>query len=523
MSDEDWSEESVENSWEDPKQSQESRKIDSYEILDESMIFQKQSESLTLLSEDFGLDLGESQALMIQNHWNLEKAIDNYLSSSKFKHPIETSPSFLECQICFIPYSPSSKLILSCGHSLCRSCFTQYLSESISEGSCLLSKCPIPSCSTHIPPNLFQSLVSPQDYSKYLKILLHSFTEGREEVKWCPGPDCENAVLISKKLKSPEIKCKCGHFWCFFCTKESHRPLTCDLLNKWEARGLSDGCDQWILANTKNCPKCKNFIEKNLGCMHMTCKCGHHFCWLCLGDWAEHGNHTGGYYSCNKFDQNRAQGKYMDDEVKRLKATFEIRKFEHYYSRYANHKASLKRAAYQKEIIQKQIEKVLKKVNLTEGFSFVLQAAEIIYSSKKTLAFTYPVCFFLNSKKKIQFFEFIQGELEKNVIILEQLLDENFDDFLEVVDGAWVLNHRYLGYQNKVIDLMQTIQRHFNECVVQIESGFPEVQSGGDDDENIFEGQDLEDLKFWVCSACTFSNNVIDDNCAACKSRRLRL
>lgn len=27
----------------------------------------------------------------------------------------------------------------------------------------------------------------------------------------------------------------------------------------------------WILANTKPCPKCKRPIEKNQGCMHMSC------------------------------------------------------------------------------------------------------------------------------------------------------------------------------------------------------------------------------------------------------------
>ena len=57
----------------------------------------------------------------------------------------------------------------------------------------------------------------------------------------------------------------------------------------------------WILANTKPCPKCKRPIEKNQGCMHMVCsQCRSEFCWLCLGNWAEHGERTGGYYSCNR-------------------------------------------------------------------------------------------------------------------------------------------------------------------------------------------------------------------------------
>jgi hypothetical protein len=32
----------------------------------------------------------------------------------------------------------------------------------------------------------------------------------------------------------------------------------------------------------KFCPQCRVAIIKNDGCNHMTCRCGHHFCWVCL-------------------------------------------------------------------------------------------------------------------------------------------------------------------------------------------------------------------------------------------------
>ena len=44
----------------------------------------------------------------------------------------------------------------------------------------------------------------------------------------------------------------------------------------------------WILANTKKCPKCLARIEKNQGCNHMVCKnkgCKKEFCWVCMDDW----------------------------------------------------------------------------------------------------------------------------------------------------------------------------------------------------------------------------------------------
>lgn len=34
---------------------------------------------------------------------------------------------------------------------------------------------------------------------------------------------------------------------------------------------------------------------------------------MCRGDWKTHGEHTGGFYSCNKYDNSSA--KELDDEV----------------------------------------------------------------------------------------------------------------------------------------------------------------------------------------------------------------
>jgi hypothetical protein len=34
---------------------------------------------------------------------------------------------------------------------------------------------------------------------------------------------------------------------------------------------------------TRNCPSCCAPIERAMGCLHMTCRCGHAFCWNCMG------------------------------------------------------------------------------------------------------------------------------------------------------------------------------------------------------------------------------------------------
>ena len=43
-------------------------------------------------------------------------------------------------------------------------------------------------------------------------------------------------------------------------------------MHRWMVKNSAESENlNWILAHTKQCPKCKRPIEKNQGCMHMTC------------------------------------------------------------------------------------------------------------------------------------------------------------------------------------------------------------------------------------------------------------
>ena len=66
----------------------------------------------------------------------------------------------------------------------------------------------------------------------------------------------------------------------------------------------------------------------------MHCKlCNKEFCWVCLGDWKDHNNNTGGYYKCNKFKEE-------PKDTKREEAKYELQRYMFYFERYNNHAKS---------------------------------------------------------------------------------------------------------------------------------------------------------------------------------------
>jgi ariadne-1 len=91
------------------------------------------------------------------------------------------------------------------------------------------------------------------------------------------------------------------------------------------AKTSSDGENaNWVLANTKHCPRCRRAIEKNQGCHHMTCR--HEFCWICLGPWSEHG---GCYYQCNRYVAHKPEN--AKEEMRREHANASLDRYMHFY------------------------------------------------------------------------------------------------------------------------------------------------------------------------------------------------
>lgn len=135
-------------------------------------------------------------------------------------------------------------------------------------------------------------------------------------------------------------------------------------LKEGEDEGLNSSSDLWVKVHSKNCPKCKSPIEKNMGCMHMTCySCKYEFCWLCMGDYRKHQQETG-IGLCNSFADLQKVNRAKESEMKeRSRLDLKMRKFMHYATRYKEHLSAVDLDKKRGEQLKSQIDFIINKSN----------------------------------------------------------------------------------------------------------------------------------------------------------------
>ncbi|CAI0543922.1 unnamed protein product [Linum tenue] len=313
-----------------------------FSTLSKEDIDRRQEDLIADVSTFLSVPRAVAIALLYKFKWDSDLAQENWFSDEEEMRrrygltaapappPAAVNRNSHECKICFETFEIKNLASLSCGHYFCRTCWSRYIELSIDDGAgCLTLRCPEPNCPVLVCQSTVGTLISDRRYAeKYARLLRRSYIEGKSGHKWCPAPDCETAVKFEVGEKSNyDVVCDCTHEFCWNCSEDAHRPLDCATVLRWIRKNKSDSENvNWVLANTKACPKCRHPIEKNQGCNHMVCKCRHHFCWMCLGDWKKHGEGSGGYYKCNSYEAKKAEGKAR----KRAAADLEKLRAEHF-------------------------------------------------------------------------------------------------------------------------------------------------------------------------------------------------
>jgi len=191
-----------------------------------------------------------------------------------------------ECPICC---TFTQVIILTgCGHYSCEQCLKTYIQNELSTSLDKNISCPQYSCKQTLSVSSIITLLPDEMISRYIKgqCVLHLMST--HSIKSCPRRNCE-AIAAVERLSSTDVvvECSCRAFWCFNCQEENHWPSSCRINQTYhqyangEFKHLieKDGSFSEVTLPYKPCPKCGRAIDKNGGCDHMVCACGHHFSW----------------------------------------------------------------------------------------------------------------------------------------------------------------------------------------------------------------------------------------------------
>jgi ariadne-1 len=422
--------------------------------------------------------------LLRQVHWNKESLLEQYISSEDNNERLlkqagvynrcyggndnstkKTNTIIPSCSVapgskftCPICYDETTDtLSMPCGHSFCRDCWSDFCSNAINEGpSCVTVTCPQAGCPEVVTEEEMEAVLGNDCSSlilqKYFSYQLRSFVESNPLTRWCPGRGCERvACALSPAAMESEgsvARCiDCYTDFCLVCGEEPHAPSNCKLLAKWlhKCRNESETAN-WIIANTKSCPKCSSRIEKNQGCNHMSCQqCRFEFCWICMGDWHDHGANTGGYYKCNRYDNNTDN---TSDQSDAARAKRDLDRYLHYYKRFHAHQEAQKFAKKQLKDTEERME-LFQQANSASRWTdveFLKAATDQLIECRRVLKYTYVFAYYLDSTTYTSMqrdrFEHHQEMLEKFTEKLSELSEKQLPD----MDRTDVVN------QTRVVD-----------------------------------------------------------------------
>ncbi|XP_040383503.1 probable E3 ubiquitin-protein ligase ARI5 isoform X1 [Oryza brachyantha] len=478
-----------------------------YVVLTEKDIHERQEEMISRVSAIFSVPRESACVLLCCYKWSISKLSDDWFADEEnVRHSVGLPTNVvcvpdcpkLTCGICFEGYAANAMSCAGCPHFYCHECWEGYISAAINDGpGCLVLQCPEPSCDAIVLEDMINSLTKNEDKVKYARFVLWSYIEGNKKIKWCPAPDCTYAVEFLGD-RNYDISCKCKFSFCWNplvkkmqCGEDAHRPVSCDTVSKWILKNSAESENMnWILANSKPCPKCKRPIEKNQGCMHMTCSppCKFEFCWLCLGEWSGHGQSTGGFYTCNRYKSAKKEGLYDEAEARGERAKNSPERYMHYYERWASNQTSRQKA-------QADLQKVengdLSKLSYVLGIpetqlKFIPEAWSQIIECRRVLKWTYAYGYYLHNKAKSDFFVYLQGEAESELERLHNCAENEMRAFLPK-KGKKENNENessrslqdFIEFRVKLCGLTSVTRNYFENLVQALEAGLEDVEATG--------------------------------------------
>eukprot|EP01025_Chloroclados_australasicus_P029348 TRINITY_DN2930_c0_g2_i1.p1 TRINITY_DN2930_c0_g2~~TRINITY_DN2930_c0_g2_i1.p1 ORF type:complete len:547 (-),score=31.69 TRINITY_DN2930_c0_g2_i1:735-2237(-) len=405
-----------------------------YKVLDLEMVDQSRLQAIQELNSV--LNIGEDVAVRVMRRfkWDVNVANESWFQDEeKYRKELGILPEHYKvhsceqsrCLVCFEECADMKHA--GCGHGMCADCWAGYVTAALNSGpQCVDLRCFQKDCLVAVSRELMLSVCDDAQRQRLKQYDRQSYVDENPRLSWCVRAGCDRVIHYSSSstfnVSAIDVSCSCGEQFCFQCKSEAHRPVNCHTVVEWlKKAGAESENLNYIIANTKPCPQCKRAIEKNQGCNHMVCsQCRYQFCWLCLGDWKSHGEGTGGYYSCNKYENAKRKGEYDEEEAKRQHARQSLVRYTHYFERYSAHDKGMKTAqeSVHKYRNQDGIEELSEKLKMEANeVKFLLESWIQVVNCRRVLKWTYAFGYYRfaddeNTKKKhVRFFCKLQHNL----------------------------------------------------------------------------------------------------------------
>ncbi|KAL8185248.1 UNVERIFIED_CONTAM: Cullin-9, partial [Gekko kuhli] len=277
--------------------------------------------------------------------------------------------------------------------------------------------------------------------SMYEKALLRGYVECCSNLTWCTNPQGCDQILCKEGLGCGEACSKCSWISCFNCNfPEAHYPASCSHMSQWMDdggyyEGMTVEAQSKHLAKliSKRCPSCQSQIEKNEGCLHMTCaKCNHGFCWRCLKPWKP--THKD-YYNCSAMVS---------------KAARQEKRFQDYNERCTFHHQAREFAMNLRNRVS-----TISDVPQIRTLTFVVDACKMLEQARKVLAYSCVYSYYNQDTEKMDIMEQQSENLELHTNALQILLEETLLQCQDIASSIRLLKAEHF---NAGLELVRRIQ-----------------------------------------------------------------
>ncbi|KAI0140018.1 hypothetical protein F4776DRAFT_571588 [Hypoxylon sp. NC0597] len=194
-----------------------------------------------------------------------------------------------ECIVCSdekrVSEMPNKRRITAaCEHNsnMCKECVGTWIASSLDTVTWDRLKCP--ECPQLLKYENVRAFATRQIFERYDTLAVKALLSSMPEFMWCLNPGC-NSGQIHPTFCS-RAKCHaCKRYLCVRHNVPWHKGETCEEYERRTRRQRRNdrASEQHVKEIAKPCPGCKKNVHKFTGCDHVTCICGHEWCWLCFG------------------------------------------------------------------------------------------------------------------------------------------------------------------------------------------------------------------------------------------------